>query len=376
MSKKTKLLDGSWSECSPSSASYSSPTFSLPESLSSSSSVSDFSVDQTLSSGKTMEVISHRNSDYGDERFLGLPFEIWTQIFRYAGFICPCPIDLVTVNHRPAGSSAGKRGHGNSSHAMMRALSTDIVTCALHRSSFEASCVHNSFLPMLAVSSQARQFTRKAIFQESLLVFTLRTVEDLMGLKQTLRGFVRMAPLEHSLKRIQVVLESHDRRRLKATHQKRTAINHYKAFCDYVRDNLQGTLKDYVFKCRVGDETVASELVGKMRNNFQMLNSCAFRFEYSGPGSILGIARDAAVKTIMCNEHTAQPFRFMGLPNEIKEMILKEVLVGRWDPIGRNSITMLCGLLSSFRQCLLLSLYGVVFNLMYLLHFTSPDILD
>jgi hypothetical protein len=76
---------------------------------------------------------------------------------------------------------------------------------------------------------------------------------------------------------------------------------------------------------------VTRELVDKMRNNFQMLDSCAFRFEYSGPGSILEIAGDAAAKTIIPKEHAAQPFRFMDLPNEIKEMILKEVLVNRWD---------------------------------------------
>lgn len=154
-----------------------------------------------------------------------------------------------------------------------------------------------------------------------------------MGLKQTLRGFARMAPLEQSLKRIQVVLKSHDGRRLTGTNKKRSAINLYKTFCDYAGDKLQGTLKDYVFDCHVGDEVVTPELVDKMTNKFQMLNSCAFRFDYSGLGSIVDIARNAAVKTIFREEHTAQPFRFMDLPNELKEMILKEVLVNRWDPL-------------------------------------------
>lgn len=329
MSKRIKRSHSSQRECPPSS---SVPGCSSHGSLSSSS-VSVFSVGQNFNSNENMEVVPQCDSVYWGDRFLGLSFEIWMQIFHYAGIICPCTIKLVTVNHRPIGTST-------STHVR----DTDIVSCALFRSPSQV-CRHTSFLSMLAVSSQARQLTRKAIFQESLLCFTLRTREDLMGLKQTLRGFPRMAPLERSLRKIQVELKSYDGRRLKGTDKKKPAVNLYKSFCEFAGDKLQGTLKNYIVKCHVSDEMVTRELIDQTKNSFQMLNSCAFRFGSLDPDSrmfrpggywssdpLMEITRNAATKMVTYKEHTAQPFRFMDLPNEIKEMILKEALINFWDP--------------------------------------------
>lgn len=148
-----------------------------------------------------------------------------------------------------------------------------------------------------------------------------------------------MPPLENSLKKIQLVLKSYDKRRIRSTGSTKSSINLYKTFCDYAGDTLQGSLKHYAFEFHVGNEIAARELVDKMTNNFRMLDSCAFRFRTScllEEDSILEIARSAATKAIMREEHTTQPFRFTDLPNEIKEMILKELLVNRWDPRRRQ----------------------------------------
>ncbi|KAH8694896.1 hypothetical protein BGW36DRAFT_360619 [Talaromyces proteolyticus] len=318
MPKRVKLLDGSPSE-----------------SASSLSILTDSDAEEVSSSCDSFYSVSSFESDTTNGWCLGLPFEIWTRIFHYAGIVCNCPVDLIAVNHRPAGSSAAKR-RSDGSHSN-KASRIDTVTCALQRHElFSNICQHSSFLPMLAVSSQARHVTQKAIFFQSPICLKLRTREDLMGFKQTLRGFERMPPLESYLNTVHVKLQAYDGRKLKGQDKRKSILNLFEDFSSFVGSHLLGTIKDFGFECRVGDFDVARELVNRMGDNYRELETCGLRFESSGSltlrKDLVRLAVQTATKSTASEERETKPFRFMDLPNEIKEMILKEALIARYDP--------------------------------------------
>lgn len=258
--------------------------------------------------------------------FLGLPYQIWKKIFRYAGVICPCHIELFPVTHGALGSF--KRGSRQKSSQALKTR-PGLVTCIFRkRPEPDDDCRrdHKTHFSVLGVSKMARFITLKALLQEGTFHLNLRNTTDVDGLEHTLRGFDDMQPMNGYLKSLHVKLS------FSRGQQKSHYLGVWYYFCDYFGKHLKGNLIRFGLECfprtvENAEEIMASKAIRNLRGPrtcYVVFNFALVDFNQHMPPRYEQLS-ERFVRGVMAFEQTGT-FRFMELPTEIQMIILRYAL--------------------------------------------------
>lgn len=281
-------------------------------------------------------VLLDRLDDNGDS-FLGLPYDIWKQIFHYAGVLCECHIAFVTVDHSyPSAPVAllGKQYRLPTRRRNNFGTKKGLITCSLRKicEYNETPCEgHLTHISMLRVSYTARYITLKALLQESSFHLELRKRGDLKGFINTLEGLDSINPLKHYLKRLHINLYS----------SSLFHLDYQPGFWDYFGSDLRGSLTHFNMECRPSTMKKAEAFAAYMAPHIQWLERYTILFD----SSTIRSAKRTRHFSYLSDRYTLLEYigssendgcgRFMDLPAEIHEMILSYCLVFE-DPLSWN----------------------------------------
>lgn len=253
--------------------------------------------------------------------FLRLPYHIWKKIFRYSGVICPCHIALLPM--RSYGIITRQRSLQNTRRP-------DLMTCAFRKvPEFDDDPCdnHKAHLSMLKVSRMARFITLKVLLQEGSFHLELRDTTDVDGLKQTLRGFDGMQPLNQELKTLHVKVF------FTKAQQRSSYLGVWYYFCDYFGKHLKGSLLRFGLECRPRTVENAEAIASReATSNLNGLITCNIIFDSQSPNPNQEMLCRYAqlskqfVRDVVAFQRTGT-FRFMDLPTEIQMLILHYALV-------------------------------------------------
>ncbi|KAF3405400.1 hypothetical protein DPV78_003171 [Talaromyces pinophilus] len=253
--------------------------------------------------------------------FLRLPYHIWKKIFRYLGVICPCHIALLPI--RSCGIMTRQRSLPNTRRP-------DLMTCAFRKvPEFDDDRCdnHEAHLLLLKVSRMARFITLKVLLQEGSFHLELRDITDVDGLKQTLRGFDGMQPLNQELKNLHVKLF------FTKAHTRSSYLGVWHYFCDYFGKHLKDSLLRFGLECRLRSVENAEDITSReATSNLNGPLTCNVIFESLSPNpnqeTLCRYAQLSKqfVRDVVAFQRTGT-FRFMDLPTEIQMLILHYALV-------------------------------------------------
>jgi hypothetical protein len=253
--------------------------------------------------------------------FLGLPFDIWTQIFRHAGVLCQCHIRFEGVNH----TCAWVHTH-NTMYKKPKNLDGSVfVTCKMRKLSSHhgSKCNgdHKAFASMSKVCRKGRYIALRATLREAVCHLHLRGL-NFAGFEQTLTGLNGIVPLANDLRTLHV--KDGGRIDLSALHD----------FFEYFGNNLKGKVARFSFDCEVRDLERAERIAHMAFGNLQMLSSCNIKIDCTYASKLKLAAKqqvqDLATQIVLkstTHGYAKGVFRFMDLPVEIHVMILRLLLV-------------------------------------------------
>lgn len=252
------------------------------------------------------------------KNFLDLPENVRMRIYEYSGLIRSCPVDVATEKFR--------RKSLNHSACLRDPNKREVV--GNWNTSFGARlCDHPPFpLGIFLVSRAVYRDAFSAFYGQNKFRVRLCRRDDLSTFYGSTRSGLKY------IRSLHVDLNSYDNRIIKTAQPRGSVLNLWHRFSGIVVKEMLD-LKYFSIKCRVKDEVTAEEIVERI-GYFPILSGCAFHLNALPIGDVTAVAKRAALDATTVPEDTVipQPFPFRELPKELQLMILRYLLIVRWDP--------------------------------------------
>lgn len=260
----------------------------------------------------------------GTLTFWDLPPNARTRIYRYAGLLRPCTIDMSNEQERLS------LKHDRNSECLNRGSPLDPrEKTGIWKASHNVKdyCDHPR-LPtnLFEVSRAVRDEIGPYFFSHNR--FEIR----LCSYRQDLEYFTKSTnDFAHHLRYLHVDFRYKDNRYIRTgarSHEMKFSL--WTDFCEMAQASLPN-LRAFSLRTKVKDLDLTLKLASAMPS-FPLLYDCAFQFDTSRAVGIIPVLEQTAHRLTSPARHRAGTFRFFDLPKEMQFMVHEYLLAHRWDP--------------------------------------------